>query len=126
MNGGQRVTEHENQHQETVVGGALKLSDLAAALLDEAKTHHSRRAANTILTGASMRATVIALAAGADMAEHEAPPAATLQVLSGDVELVAGAESWPVTGGQLMAIPRERHSLRADSDAVVLLTVALH
>jgi quercetin dioxygenase-like cupin family protein len=119
------VTEHQNQHQETVVGGALKLSDLADALLAEARDHHSRRAANTILTGTSMRATVIALAEGADMAEHEAPPAATLQVLSGDVELVAGTQRWALAAGQVMAIPRERHSLHAGSDAVVLLTVAL-
>ena len=119
------MTEHQNQHQETVVGGALSLSDLADALLAEARDHHSRRAANTILTGPSMRATVIALAEGADMAEHEAPPAATLQVLSGQVELAAGAQRWAVGAGQVIAIPRVRHSLHAGSDAVVLLTVAL-
>ena len=107
------------------MGAALRLSDLAEALTAEARDHHSRRAANTILTGASMRATVIALAEGAEMAEHEAPPAATLQVLSGDVELVAGSQRWALTAGQVMAIPRERHSLHAGSDAVVLLTVAL-
>jgi quercetin dioxygenase-like cupin family protein len=123
------VTEHRNdhqdQHQETCVGGALALPDLASALLTEARGHHSRRAANTILTGASMRATVIALAEGADMGEHEAPPAATLQVLSGKVELVAGTQRWALTAGQVIAIPRERHALHAGSDAVVLLTVAL-
>ena len=38
------------------MGGALTLSDVADALLAEARDHHSRRAANTILTGTSMRA----------------------------------------------------------------------
>jgi len=101
------------------------LSDLATALLVEAESHHSRRAANTILTGASMRATVIALADGAELAEHEAPPAATLQVLTGDLELAAGDDRWSLTAGQVIAIPQRRHSLRASTDAAVLLTVAL-
>ena len=78
------------------------------------------------MTGPSMRATVIALAEGAEMAEHEAPTAATLQVLSGEAELVAGDDRWTVTAGQVIAIPPRRHSLRARTDAAVLLTVALH
>jgi quercetin dioxygenase-like cupin family protein len=104
----------------------LSLSDVADELLVEAKAHHSQRAASTIMTGASMRATVIALADGAEMAEHLAPAAATLQVLSGEVELAAGADRWPAAAGQVIAIPSRRHSLHASTDAVVLLTVALH
>lgn len=115
-----------SEHDETCVGGALTLSDLATAMLDEARGHHSRRAANTILPGASMRATVIALVEGAELAEHEAPPAATLHVLVGEVELAADDDRWPVVAGQVIAIPPRRHSLRAGTDAVVLLTVALH
>ena len=73
-----------------------------------------------------MRATVIALSDGAELAEHRGPSAATLQVLSGHVQLAAGADRWPVAAGQVIAIPPRRHSLHADTDAVVLLTVALH
>ena len=113
-------------HEETCIGGALALSELAGGLLVEAREHSSRRAANTILTSASMRATVIALTEGAEMSEHEAPAAATLQVLSGDVELAAGDERWRVAAGQVIAIPRQRHSLHAHADSEVLLTVALH
>jgi len=116
------VTEHE----ESCAGRALSLTDLAHALLVEAKGHHSQRAANTILTGGSLRATVIALAEGAELAEHAAPPAATLQVVSGKVELAAGDNRWSVDDGQVIAIPQARHSLHAETDAVVLLTVALH
>lgn len=104
----------------------VRLSDLADELLALAREHHSRRAARTILSAASMRATVIALAAGAELAEHEAPPAATLQVVAGDVELAAGERRWPLATGHVVTIPRQRHSLLATTDAVVLLTVALH
>ena len=115
-----------NEAQETCVGEALTLTDLAEALLAEARTRHAHRAAKTILTGSSMRATLIALAEKAELAEHEAPPAATLQVLSGEVELTAGTDSLTVVGGQITAIPSRRHALVARTDAVVLLTVALH
>ncbi len=115
-----------SEHDETCEDAALTLADLATTLLGEAREHHSRRSANTILSGDSMRATVIALAAGAELGEHEAPPAATLQPIVGEVDLVADDDHWLVTAGQLIAIPPRRHSLRARSDAAVLLTVALH
>ena len=114
-----------SEHDETCVDSALTLFDLGTALLGEAQAHHSQQSAKTILSGASMRAAVIALAAGAELAEHEAPPAATLQVASGEVELAAGDDRWPMTAGQAIVIPPRRHSLHARTDAVVLLTVAL-
>lgn len=115
-----------SEHDETCEDAALTLADLAANLLGEAREHHSRRSANTILSGGSMRATVIALAAGAELGEHEAPPAATLQPIVGEVDLVAGDDHRLVAAGQVIAIPPRRHSLQARSDAAVLLTVALH
>lgn len=104
----------------------VRLSDLADELLALAREHHSRRAARTILSAASMRATVIALAAEAELAEHEAPPAATLQVVHGEGELAAGDQRWTLAAGDIITIPQQRHSLLATTDAVVLLTVALH
>ena len=68
----------------------------------------------------------MALAAGAELAEHDPPPAATLQVLSGSLRLHAGSRSWSLSGADLVPIPRARHGLQAVTDTVVLLTVALH
>ena len=45
--------------------GVVLLTDLAGRLLDTAHAHASQRAAETISSGPSMRATVIALVAGA-------------------------------------------------------------
>ncbi|MFC7488575.1 LuxR family transcriptional regulator [Knoellia sp. CPCC 206453] len=106
--------------------GVVRLPDLAARLLEEAHAHNSQRAAETITSGPSMRATVIALVAGAELAEHESPPAATLQVLVGETRLSAAGGVWLARDGEIVAIPPERHALRAITDAVVLLTVALH
>ena len=43
---------------------------------------------------------------------------------SGTVRLTAGDESWEGSAGDHLVIPQHRHDLHADTDAVVLLTVA--
>lgn len=103
----------------------LVLSEVAASMIAELPDHHAGRTARTIVHGDRMRAVVVALASGSELAEHDAPPAATLQVLTGTVRLVAGDDSWPLTAGELVTIPLRRHSVQADSDAAILLTVAI-
>lgn len=98
---------------------------LAPELLAEAQRHGSRRAARTIVAGTSQRATVIALVEGAELAEHESPPAGTLYVLTGTVRLHTRDDEWTLDSGHLAVIPPQRHGLTALTDAVVLLTVAL-
>ena len=106
--------------------GVVLLTDLAGRLLDTARAHVSQRAAETINSGPSMRATVIARVAGAELAEHESPPAAPLQVISGQARLHTTGQAWMLHAGEIVAIPPTRHALTAITDAVVLLTVALH
>jgi quercetin dioxygenase-like cupin family protein len=106
--------------------GVVLLTDLAGRLLDTARAHASQRAAETINSGPSMRATVIALVAGSELAEHESPPAAMLQVISGQARLHTAGREWLLQDGEVVAIPPERHALTAITDTVVLLTVALH
>jgi len=118
------MTEEEHAHR--AMTGPLRLTDLAEELLESARSHHSHRAARTIHSSASLRATVIALAAGAELAEHEAPPAATLHVISGEVRLHWADQESLLRGGEITDIPNQRHALAALTDAVVLLTVALH
>jgi quercetin dioxygenase-like cupin family protein len=103
----------------------VQLPELGRDLLNQAHDHHSRRAAKTLVSGPSMRATLIALALGAELAEHDAPPAATLQVISGQVRLHTDERQWRLAEGEVVAIPPARHGLEAATDAVVLLTVAL-
>jgi len=71
-----------------------------------------------------LRQTLVALASGQIMDEHENPGEATLQVLAGRVRLVAGQTSWDGAPGDLLVIPQARHSVEAVDDSVVLLTVA--
>lgn len=101
------------------------IDTVAAGLLTAAREHSSRRAAITLVSRPSLRATLIGLAAGAELAEHDAPPAATLQVITGTVRLHTHSDERILDSGTLAAIPPERHGLIAVTDAVVLLTVAL-
>jgi quercetin dioxygenase-like cupin family protein len=98
---------------------------VASELLKEAKGHATHRAARTLVTGVAQRATLIAMLEGVDLAEHDAPPAATLQVVTGRVRLHTRDRDLVLEPGQLAAVPRQRHGLTALTDAAVLLTVAL-
>lgn len=66
---------------------------------------------------------LLAICAGHELADHENPGEATLQVLSGRVRLSAGDEEWSVGPGELVAIPHRRHAVFADEDSVVMLTI---
>lgn len=102
------------------------LTRLAEEHLASAHDHESGRSAVTIHGGREhhLRQTLIALAGGRSLGEHESPGEATLQVLRGRVRLHAGDDAWEASAGDYLLIPPRRHDLEALEDAVVLLTVA--
>ena len=105
---------------------STSLTQLTEETLAAARESSSGRAAVTIFGGREhdMRQTLIAIAEGHALGQHESPSEASLQVLSGEVRISAGEESWSGTSGDYIVIPPLRHDLQAVSDAVVLLTVA--
>jgi quercetin dioxygenase-like cupin family protein len=105
---------------------AISITALLGEHLAVARTASSGRSAHTVYGGSehSLRQTLIVLAAGRRLDEHENPGEATLQVLHGRVRLEAGATSCEATAGDILVIPASRHALEALEDAGVLLTVA--
>lgn len=103
------------------------LTDLVEIHLDLARRAGSGRSAVSVFGHAHSRLhqTLIAIAGGRGLAEHESPGDATLQVLAGRVRLDAGTDSVELGVSDLAAIPDARHSLEALEDAVVLLTVGV-
>jgi len=59
-----------------------------------------------------------------DVSEHQNPGEATVFVLRGCVRLRSGAESWQGKAGDLLIVPDGLHSLEAEEDSAILMTVA--
>ncbi len=104
----------------------FSLTALAREQLELASKVSSGRASHTVYGGHEhvLRQTIIALAAGQILDEHENPGEATVYVLSGRVRQVAGETSWNGSPGDLLVVPNARHTLEAVEASVVLLTVA--
>ncbi|NLU82536.1 cupin domain-containing protein [Rhodococcus sp. HNM0569] len=103
------------------------LTALARQQLKLATASSSGRSSATVYGGhqRSLRQTLVALQSGEYMREHESPGEATLVVLEGTLNLIAGDDVWKGSAGDFLAIPDTRHSVEALDDVVFLLTVAM-
>jgi quercetin dioxygenase-like cupin family protein len=101
------------------------LTALAREQLEMALAASSGRSAHTVFGGTEhlLRQTLIALASGRMLDEHQNPGDATVHVLHGRVRLASGDARWNGAAGHLIAVPDAAHSLEALEDSVVLLTV---
>ena len=99
----------------------VALDEAAARHLAAARGDAHGRSAELLVHDGALRQTILALAAGAEQAEHNSPHAASLQVLSGSVH-VTGMGQRPLVAGELVALTHQRHAVRADQDSVLLLT----
>jgi len=104
----------------------FSLDELASEHLLRATSNSAGRSTATVYGGGdyALCQTVIALAAGSALGEHQSPGDATLLVLRGKVRLITRDASWEGRSGDLIVVPPARHSLEAFEDSVVLLTFA--
>lgn len=103
----------------------ISLSNLATELMALARAASTKRFARTLYggRGRALRQTVIAMCGGERMAEHVNPGEATLQLITGQIELRGLTESWQLQPGDIVEIPDEVHSVEVLEDSVFLLTV---
>ncbi len=104
----------------------VPLTALVRDHLTLAREANSGRSATTVHGGhdRSLRQTVMALRQGEHIHEHEHPGEVTVQVLHGQVRLVAGPDSWDGLPGDLLVMPEHRHRVEAVQDSVFLFTTA--
>ncbi|CAM3969973.1 cupin domain-containing protein [Nocardia ninae] len=102
------------------------LTAVARQQLKIASTASSGRSSQTIYGGHanSLRQTVVGLSAGQSLAEHDNAGEATLLVLSGTLTLISGSNEWKGSAGDLLVVPKARHSVMAVDDVAFLMTVA--
>ncbi|MSS84202.1 cupin [Actinomycetaceae bacterium WB03_NA08] len=99
------------------------LAEVTARNLDNALTANNGRSAELVAHDGVLRQSIIALRAGTRLQEHNSPPAATLQVLSGSVRVEIGdKEQGHFKENELWVLTHERHSVIAVEDCVFLLT----
>ncbi len=103
----------------------FSLEAIAREQQQKAGAVNSGRAADTVYGGSecALRQTVVGMAEGTELAEHENPGEATVLVLQGRIRLSAGDMSWEARQGDLLVVPRARHSVVALTPAAILLTV---
>jgi quercetin dioxygenase-like cupin family protein len=101
------------------------LTALAREQLELAVAASSGRSGHTVFGGQEhkLRQTVIALASGRKLDEHNNPGDSTVHVLQGRVRLASGDTTWDGAAGHLIGVPDAPHSLEALEDSVILLTV---
>lgn len=100
---------------------APHLGQMAEHALGLATAAANGRHAEVLVHDGPLRQSVIALRKGTELAEHNAPPAASLQMLSGSVR-ITGTEPAEIAEGALQVLTHERHGVRALADSVFLLT----
>jgi hypothetical protein len=102
------------------------LTALADGLLKHALNASDGRCIRTIDGGRPNLPcqSVIALAAGQRLDEHDDPGGATVQVLRGRLRVTAGDDTTDGSAGQLLIVPGAGHTLTALEDSVLLLTIA--
>jgi quercetin dioxygenase-like cupin family protein len=100
----------------------IDLLSLTWSHLQEARTAPNGRSAGRVIHDGDLRQTVVALAAGSELGEHNSPHAATLQVLHGRVRVSSPSGADDLGTGTLHLLTHERHAVLALEDAVFLLT----
>ena len=99
-----------------------QLERSVAQHLTAARKSSNGRSAELLVRDGVLRQSILALRAGTELAEHNSPHAASLQVLRGRVQVTGIDSSEPLEPGELVVLTHERHAVTALEDAVFLLT----
>ena len=104
----------------------LDLQAAATELLEQARGLSAGRSARTLTPGggAPMKQTLLALTKGQRLQDHVAPGPTTLYAIVGQAVLHHGAEQVPLAAGHWAPCPTDPHSVEAETDTVLMLTVA--
>ena len=109
------------------LSGDVMLSNLHEArgeAADPATLERSGRSARTLFKQGPLRATLVVLAPGGEMAEHQAPGPITLQPLDGRIRFSSGGDVHELVPGDLLtAGPGVSHAVSSEEGGSFLLTM---
>ena len=94
------------------------------SILGEIQVPSKGIVSHTLYNDEGIRIIVFGFAPGEEMTAHTAPMPATIQILTGEVTLILGADSCEAApGGLVHMAPLLTHGIVAKTPAVVLLTL---
>ena len=116
---------HAIRRQPAPADAPLDLQATAEELLREAHSLASGRSARTLTPGggAALKQTLLALTAGQQLQEHVAPGPTTLLGVVGESVLRYEGNAVTLTAGRWAPCPTGPHSVEAETDTVLLITV---
>lgn len=119
------TTTHAPRRRPAPAQAPLDLHAAATDLLAEARGLASGRSARTLTPGGgvALKQTLLALTAGQRLQDHVAPGPTTLTGIIGDAVLRDAAGDVPLVAGHWAPCPAEPHSVVAETDTVLLITV---
>lgn len=95
------------------------------ALRERAALASSGRAAKTLVKEGRLRATLVALAKGTEIKQHETEGPVSIQCLRGNVEIKLDRDARELTAGGLLVLDRKvPHAVRAVRDSAILITMS--
>ncbi len=97
------------------------LAARTAEVLEKALSADHGRHAELLVHDGPLRQSILALRGGTTLAEHNSPPAGSIQVLKGAIR-VTGREPVELVEGEITALTHYRHAVDALADSVFLLT----
>jgi quercetin dioxygenase-like cupin family protein len=102
-----------------------RLDEQVERLKTEAAWHDGDRNSITLTKRTGLTLVLTVLREGAVLAEHRAPHAVSLHVISGRISVRVGDRSLELGAGEVVTMePRLTHTVQARSEATILLTLA--
>ena len=100
------------------------LVSMAEKLMEEAALATSGRSSLTLAHGAEMTLVLVALKAGTTLEEHQAPAAATVITLSGNIIFTTSAEKITLEQGEAVTFTADLlHAVYASEDSAFLIVI---
>ncbi len=115
----------KSQPEAAHAGGVIDLVAVARELRADAIASAVKHAARTILREPDLRVVVIAMEAGATLAEHHASDTATVQVLHGELRVRLNDRVVELGAGHLLPLERgPAHDVEAIAESAFVLVLA--
>ncbi len=100
------------------------LVSMTEKLMEEATLATSGRSSLTLAHGAEMTLVLVALKAGTTLEEHQAPAAATVITLSGNIIFTTSAEKITLEQGEAVTFTADLlHAVYASEDSAFLIVI---